>query len=96
MSKKSTKALYRFTLDCGRMGSLDGLFTATDAEVKDIIGKHVYFGEVLGKHSEIAADMEAENFERLTDNPDFVKTFEQFKCASGTNPFGYLDEESDT
>ena len=43
------KKLYSFELDWGRMGSLEGLFIAEEKDVKDIIGKNVQFGEVLGK-----------------------------------------------
>lgn len=39
------KNLYSFYWDCGRQGSLDGLFTATPEEVESIIGTDVYFGK---------------------------------------------------
>lgn len=43
------KYLYKFHWDCGRNGDLQGLFVATEDEVKDAIGSEAYFGEVLGE-----------------------------------------------
>jgi hypothetical protein len=51
--------LYKFYWDCGRMGWLDGLFIADEAEVAAAIGKTVDFGEALGKHSEVYGTLEA-------------------------------------
>ena len=47
------KAIYQFHWDCGRMGDIAGLFVASKQDVQDAIGKEIYFGEVLGKHSEV-------------------------------------------
>ena len=47
------KKLYKFYWDCGRMGSLEGVFVAEETELKAAIGKTIDFGEALGKHSEI-------------------------------------------
>jgi hypothetical protein len=94
-AKKGTEALYRYTMDCGRMGSVQGLFIATDAEVKAALGKDVYFGEVLGKHSDISGTLEEKEFERLTDDADFVAKFKKFDCASGHNPLERLSDSED-
>lgn len=48
--------LYEFCLDCGRMGDLTGLFIATETELKALQGGNIYFGEALGKHSEVWID----------------------------------------
>lgn len=89
----ATKALYRFRLDCGRMGHLDGLFTATPSDVEAAIGKHVYFGEVLGKHSEIEAGLTTKHFTKVTDDAAFVTNFDDFECASGWNPLAVLADQ---
>ena len=47
------RKLYKFYADCGRMGDLDAVFTADPDDVKKLIGFEVYFGEILGKHSDI-------------------------------------------
>lgn len=91
------KAIYKFQFDCGRMGNLSGLFIAEKDAVKDLIesGKEVYFGEVLGRHSEIAGPVEASDVEMLSDEPDDVKLFEKLKATVGINPFDYIDENED-
>jgi hypothetical protein len=49
------KAIYRMDIDCGRNGNLTGVFIADKDHVKILLEKkiEIYFGEVLGKHSEI-------------------------------------------
>lgn len=86
------KKLYRFKAYFGRMGTLAGLFVADDAEeVAPAIGRRAYFGEALGKHSEVEIDpLEPKHFEALTDDAAFIEKFEAFGCASGVNPLHYL------
>ena len=50
--------VYKFHWYCGRMGSLSSVFIAPTDVVEDALGKEVYFGEVLGKHSEIHGILE--------------------------------------
>lgn len=93
MAAKKIAKLYRFTLDCGRMGSLEGTFVATDREVKAAIGKRAYFGEVLGKHSEIECSLAREHFAVLTDDQTFIdKAAEYGLIPSGHNPLAYVEE----
>ena len=47
------KVLVHFEWDCGRQGMVDGLFVTTQEKIDAAIGTEVYFGEILGKHSEI-------------------------------------------
>lgn len=86
-----TKSLLRFYWDCGRQGHIEGMFVATNEQVEEACGKEVYFGEVLGKHSEIFGVLRRDDFHLLTDDPDFVRNFEKFKCESGFNPLNYLE-----
>jgi hypothetical protein len=72
------------------MGSLSGVFTADDGDVRDAIGKRVYFGEVLGKHSDISIDLTTDCFIELTDDLNFIEKFDEFGCESGLNPLTYL------
>jgi hypothetical protein len=83
--------LYRFSVDFGRMGDLSGIFVSDDKEVANLIGKTVYFGEVLGKHSDISLKIESTHFVMLTDDQSFITKFEQLNCTSGTNPFNYIE-----
>lgn len=88
------KKLYRFYWDCGRMGNLEGIFVSTDEALASIVGKRIYFGEVLGKHSEIYGDFEMDDVEELTDDQGFItKAIEYGLIPTGFNPFDYLEEE---
>lgn len=91
--------LYNFYLDCGRMGSLDGLFVASPEEVEAAIGKEAYFGEVLGKHSEISVIVLEENITLVSDDQDKVEWLVEVTggntTISGFNPLEYIEEESD-
>ena len=46
------KNLYQFYTDC-YYGCVEGTFIAEDDDVKSLIGKEVYFGEILGKYSDV-------------------------------------------
>ena len=85
------KAIYKFSANCGRQGKLEGIFTATPAQVKKLIESEikVYFGEVLGKHSEVCGAIEKKDITRITNNSEVVEAFEKNKLESGHNPFNY-------
>lgn len=78
------------------MGELDGLFVADQSEVDALIGKELYFGEVLGKHSEIYGTLEADEITVKSDDPAFMKKFIEVMGAgtiSGFNPLEYYEAE---
>ena len=77
------------------MGELEGIFVAEPQEVKRLInsGEELYFGEVLGKHSEIYGGVSVENFIFVTDKEDIVNFFENHKMATGINPLSYFEDE---
>lgn len=87
--------LYSFQWDCGRMGYVNGLFVATQAEVNLAIGRQVYFGEILGKHSEIYGTLEASDITLISDDQEKVEwllSLFQYHTISGYNPLDYLPE----
>ena len=89
-----TKSIYKFYWDCGRNGHLSGIFVASDKEIKEIIGEHIRFGEVLGKHSEISGTLKKDDIEKLVDGElekDFVEKFESLELDSGFNPLDYYE-----
>lgn len=91
-----SKKLYSFHWDCRRMGDLTGVFIAEENEVKALIGKEVYFGEVLGKHSEIEGTIDAEDFTVRSDDQDLIaKLMGVFDGGhiDGINPFHFLEDE---
>lgn len=90
------KKLYKFHWEIKRMGDVTGVFVATDEEIDEIIGKTIYFGDVLGKHSEIYGILEKEDLKILSEDQDFiVKLIEVFKSSTinGYNPLHYIQEE---
>lgn len=90
----SSKVLYRFNWDCGRMGSLEGIFVSSDEDVAKALGEEVYFGEVLGKHSEIYGTLDAEDLTVLTDDQEFIdKAIEYELVPSGFCPLDYIEDE---
>jgi hypothetical protein len=77
------------------MGSIEGIFVSTPEEISKLIGKSVYFGEILGKHSEVVVGISQENFEEISDDVAFVELFEKHNLNSGYNPFDYHEEDSE-
>ena len=92
------KKIYKFHADCGRMGHLESIFVAEEEEVKDVIGRDVYFGEVLGKHSEVGGVIEENEITVLSDDQDFVKKFIEIMgdgTISGHNPLDYYEGDDE-
>lgn len=78
------------------MGDLDGIFIAEESEVKKAIGAEIYFGEVLGKHSEIFGTLDPEDLTVKTDDQEFIAKFIEIMgdgTISGYNPLDYINDE---
>lgn len=85
------KGLYKLNVDCGRNGELDGVFVE-EKDMVDILIKErleVYFGEVLGKHSEIYGSLNEDDITFITDDAAVIEVVEKYKLTSGYNPFHY-------
>lgn len=87
------KLLVKFRQDFGRMGELSGLFIAEHAAVEAAYDKKVYFGEMLGKHSEVYCTLSTENLTILADDQKLLTVLEDLGIESGVNPLGYIDED---
>ena len=89
------KGIYKFYVDCGRMGDLSGVFVADSEIVEKAIakGKSVYFHDVLGKHSEIEVDLSESNITLASDDPSVVAIVSELDLCNGINPFDYFDED---
>lgn len=87
--------LWNFYWDCGRQGELESLFIATEAEIQNIIGKQVYFGECLGKHSEIYGDIEKDEIKKIDLDCETVEKVSKLlgDTWSGHNPLKYVRYE---
>jgi len=86
------KYLYKFYWNCGRSGNLEGLFVATEKEVADAIGKEAYFGEVLGKHSEVYGTINERDIIKLDVSHEAVTEVSKYLNGtwSGFNPLRYV------
>lgn len=91
------EGVYRMNLDCGRMGELEGTFTATHQQIEKLTEGifEVYFGEVLGKYSEVCGKIEPNEIELLSSNPEVVEVFNKYNFGSGYNPFEYTVADFD-
>lgn len=91
------EAIYKLKFNCGRQGELTGIFVAQKAHVEYLIksGIEVYFGEALGKHSEIYGPIEEKDIQMVSDDDQDVSRFISLHLKSGRNPFNkiYLNEE---
>ena len=89
--------LYRFFVDCGRMGHLEGLFIAHPKELEEAYGHTLYFGEVLGKHSEVIVDFDEEDIELVSKDVSKVKWLQDLlgDTVSGFNPIAKHNDQKE-
>jgi hypothetical protein len=86
------ESIYRFYVDCGRHGALNGTFAATPEDVAFACGKTVYFSEPWGKHSGVEVTFEADMFTVVSSEPAEVATFNRLDLRSGECPLGLLHD----
>lgn len=91
MENLNEKAVYKLNVSCGRQGDLTGLFIAKKNHVKLLLENklEVYFGEVLGKHSEIYGKIEEKEIVFVSDSKDVIDVIETHQLENGFNPFDY-------
>ena len=87
-----TTGIYRFHVDCGRHGNLDGRFTATPEDIAFAVGHRLYFEEPWGKHSGVEVTLDADAFALVSDDPAEVATFAKLDMAHGECPLGLLHD----
>lgn len=87
LTKETDMCIWKFHWDCGRSGDVTGYFRATNQEVEDSLGMRVYFGEILGKHSEVDGVLEERDLTLVSNDPVVVNTYN----TSGYNPLDYLE-----
>ena len=88
------------------MGDLSGEFICDDAIIERVLGTKIYFGEVLGKHSEIYGDLSRDDLSEHKDVTEddcktvirilgLEKSWEGMDCYTigGYNPIEYVPEE---
>jgi hypothetical protein len=89
------KFLWKFFWDCGRQGEVEGIFVATESEVKEVIGMDVYFGEILGKHSEVTGTIEEKEITKIDLDSETVTKVTNILGGTwfGYNPLNYVGRE---
>ena len=90
------RKLFKFELDYGRMGFVDGLFIAEETDVQNAMGKEVYFGEILGKYSEVYCELDSSNVRAISDDQEkieWIRSLVGFDTISGYNPLEYIYKE---
>lgn len=83
--------IYRFSVDLGRSGELEGIFVEDPKNIDKIIGTTIHFGEILGKHSDVSFEIEDDMFTLVTDDGDAVDMFQRYNLETGIDPFRYID-----
>ena len=87
--------LYKFSESFGRMGTLEGLFVEDEKNIDEAMGKRIYLGEVLGKHSEIEIELSFRNLKKVDLCESCVEELRKKfgHTISGTNPLSYMEED---
>lgn len=91
------KFLVNYYKDCGRAGNVQGLFVTTEKEIESIVEYgSVWFGEILGKHSNIVIKFTKEDFNILTEDQVFIDRLVGYighETISGYNPLHFMAED---
>lgn len=76
------------------MGCVESVFIAEESEVEHAIGQDAYFGEILGKHSDISFDLKANHFRVILIDQDAVLEIQKAvgDTLSGYNPLFYVED----
>lgn len=85
--------LYKFNWDCGRMGEVEGIFIASEKEIKEKIGEEVYFGEILGKHSDVFGVLDKKDLQEIKLSENTLKEIKEVlgTTISGYNPLEFIE-----
>ena len=86
------RKLFQFKWDMG-YGCVEGLFVAEQEEVDAVIGKELYFGEALGKYSDVSGPVLEEEIKVVTEDQDFIEMLLSVfsgSLISGYNPLNHV------
>lgn len=82
--------------DFGRMGDLFAAFLSTPRLLLSAEGKVAYFGEVLGKHSDISYTIDLADFSFSEITNDDVAVLAKYEMTDvGLNPLESIQEEEE-
>lgn len=74
-------------------GNIESLFVADSEQIKDLIGKKVNFGCVLGEHYQRIDNIEESDLKLISEHPADISMFNRLGLTIGYNPLNYIDEE---
>jgi hypothetical protein len=95
MSESNVRILVAFEWDCRRGGVVEGLFVTTPEKLAAAIGKQIYFGEILGKHSDVYGTLEIKDVTVKSRDQSFINTLVEIvgeENIGGYNPLEYIEE----
>lgn len=84
--------IYKFHVDCGRSGSLDGTFTATPEDIAFAVGHRLYFEEPWGKHSGVEVTLSEDAFALVSADPAEVAVFDKLHMSNGHDALGLFHD----
>lgn len=80
----------------GGMGTLFGIFVEDDEVVSQALGAEIYFGEVLGDHSEVAIQLGTKSLTVITQDQGFIEQALNLGLKSfGHNPIEKFKEHEE-
>lgn len=85
--------LVKFKWSNIRYGRIEGVFICTKEEYTNILNKNVYFGEVLGKHSDVWGTVEECELTIVSEDQVQIAWLEATfgtKNICGYNPLSYI------
>ena len=77
------------------MGDVNSMFIAEKSRVDAAMGKDVYFGEILGKHSEVHGTLTENDLTIKSEDQEFIAKFEEVMgegFETGHNPITRIEE----
>lgn len=88
--RMANKKIYKYNQYFGRSGSLESVFTATEATINKLrAAGRIYLGECLGKHSEVSADDFDKTIVEVSDDRAVVKFLDKhFQGVIGVDLVG--------
>ncbi len=94
--EQDREGLWRSYYGTMRDGSLEALFFAPHSKIAEASGKTVYFGDKLGKHSDVTVKFDELDVTLVTDDPALIAAMHiLFDEEFGYNPLDYIGTAED-
>ena len=91
--------LWKFECDCGNAGTIDGMFFATNKDIKAALGADIHIWDAFGIHSEVTLDLGRGHLSAIKIDAKTVAKLQEAVGGNDTlcghNPLHYLPEEEE-